>query len=96
MIHLDPAPLVLDGVTVKTGTAGAGGNACNASPIVLALPKGAAPGFDVPIDSCAYLAFAERISGLGAGDLTDGGYLGSACIKLTCEADWATRWNIEW
>ena len=36
-----------------------------------------------------YPAFAERISELGSGDLTATGYLGEACLKFTCEADWA-------
>lgn len=36
-----------------------------------------------------YPAFAERISDLGSGDLTPEGYLGRACLKFTCEADWA-------
>ena len=36
-----------------------------------------------------YAAFAERISDLGSGDLTAEGYLGQACLKYTCEADWA-------
>ncbi len=34
-------------------------------------------------------AFAERISGLGSGTLTADGYLGEACIKETCDEDWA-------
>lgn len=37
----------------------------------------------------SYAGFAERISDLGSGDLTAEGYLGRACLKLTCEADWA-------
>lgn len=37
----------------------------------------------------AYPAFAERISDLGSGDLTPEGYLGQACLKFTCETDWA-------
>ncbi len=36
-----------------------------------------------------YTAFAERISDLGSGDLTATGYLGEACLKFTCDADWA-------
>lgn len=36
-----------------------------------------------------YAAFAERISDLGSGDLTAEGYLGRACLKFTCDADWA-------
>ena len=36
-----------------------------------------------------YDAFAERISDLGSGDLVSGSYLGEACLKFTCEADWA-------
>lgn len=167
VIYLD-APQVLDGLTVLTGAAGAGGNACNAAPFVLALPEGGAPAFYGPIDSCRefslqvqpealvfaseplpsepgevwvwnpatgltealpeefsadtgweamdglagahpveamklapvlqalqaglgadYPAFAERISDLGSGDLTPDGYLGRACLKYTCETDWA-------
>lgn len=54
-----------------------------------------------------YPAFAERISDLGSGDLTAEGYLGQACLKYTCEADWAflylhpasegvfTAWHVE-
>lgn len=55
LIYLDPEPLVVDGTTVVTGAAGAGGNACNAAPIVIALPEGGAPEFWGPVDSCAYL-----------------------------------------
>lgn len=36
-----------------------------------------------------YPAFAERISDLGSGDLTPEGYRGEACLKFTCEADFA-------
>lgn len=36
-----------------------------------------------------YPIFAERISDLGSGDLTAEGYLGRACIKVTCDTDWA-------
>lgn len=36
-----------------------------------------------------YPVFAERISDLGSGDLTAEGYLGGACLKLTCDEDWA-------
>lgn len=36
-----------------------------------------------------YQTFAERISELGSGDLTAEGYLGQACIKFTCDTDWA-------
>jgi hypothetical protein len=170
-IYLDPELLTVGGVTVITGSAGAGGNACNAAPFVLAFPEGGAPEFHGPVDSCAYLpitdvqpeaitwsaepvpstpgevwiwgpqdglvkvspevfaptdgagweafdaladvhpadamrrvpvfealqaglgedypVFADRISELGAGNLTAEGYLGSACLKFTCEADWA-------
>lgn len=34
-------------------------------------------------------AFAERISGLGSGALTQDGYLGEACLKSDCATDWA-------
>lgn len=168
VIYLDPEPQVIGGVTVVTGAAGAGGNACNPAPFVLALPDDAPPEFWGPLDSCAYFtpraegdrvvfasdpvpgaqgeswiwnraggfvpgstkgfaatkgwegldglagahpvealaiapvlealqaglgadypAFAERISELGSGDLTPGGYRGEACLKFTCEADFA-------
>ncbi|MGL4235499.1 hypothetical protein [Tabrizicola sp.] len=176
VIYIDPEPQVVAGVTVLTGAAGAGGNACNAAPFVLALPESGAPKFWGPIDSCTYLVpdaqnsrvlfvsesssnvsgrirpdevwmwtpsdgfttplgsadvgstaapgwegleglagahpvealkitplmealqagfgedyarFAERISDLGSGDLTEKGYLGQACLKFTCEEDWA-------
>lgn len=36
-----------------------------------------------------YPVFAERISDLGSGDLTAEGYLGQACLKFTCQTDWA-------
>ncbi len=39
--------------------------------------------------SADYPVFAERISDLGSGDLTPEGYLGRACLKFTCDADWA-------
>ncbi len=176
VIYLDPEPLLVGGVTVVTGSAGAGGNACNAAPFVLALPDSGAPEFYGPINTCTYLVpetqverllfiseassndsgrirpdevwtwtpdagfspafgamdigsspapgweafdelkgahpvdalaitpvlealqaglgpdysvFAERISDLGSGDLTAEGYLGQACIKFTCDADFA-------
>lgn len=170
VIYLDEATQTLGGMTVVTGVAGPGGNACGAAPFVLALPEGAAPALYGPLDSCReftlqvqpealvfsteplpsepgevwvwnpatglteaspeafsvetgagweaiptlagahpvdamklapvlsalqaglgpdYPAFAERISDLGSGDLTPGGYLGQACLKYTCEADWA-------
>lgn len=170
VIYLDEATQTLGGVTVVTGVAGAGGNACGAAPFVLALPEGAAPALYGPVDSCReftlqvqpealvfsteplpsepgevwvwnpatglteaapeefsadtgegwdaipslagahpvdamklapvlqaleaglgadYPTFAERISDLGSGDLTAEGYLGQACLKYTCETDWA-------
>jgi hypothetical protein len=167
VIYLD-APVQVAGMTVLTGVAGAGGNACGAAPFVLALPDGAAPALYGPLDSCRefavqvqpealvfateplpsepgevwvwnpvtgltealpedftadagweavpglaqahpveamklapvlqalqvglgeeYPVFAERISDLGSGDLTPEGYLGRACLKFTCDADWA-------
>lgn len=167
VIYLD-APVQVAGMTVLTGVAGAGGNACGAAPFVLALPDGAAPALYGPLDSCRefavqvqpealvfateplpsepgevwvwnpvsgltealpadftadvgweavpglaqahpveamklapvlqalqaglgqdYPVFAERISDLGSGDLTPEGYLGQACLKYTCDADWA-------
>jgi hypothetical protein len=169
VIYLDEATQSIRGLTVVTGVAGSGGNACGAAPFVLALQEGAAPAFYGPLDSCReftlqvqpealvfsteplpsepgevwvwnpvtgmtealpeefgsdgagweavpglaqahpveamklapvlsalqaglgadYAAFAERISDLGSGDLTAEGYLGQACLKFTCEADWA-------
>lgn len=170
VIYLDEATQTLGGVTVVTGVAGSGGNACGAAPFVLALPEGAAPALYGPLDSCReftlqvqpealvfsteplpsepgevwvwnpatglteaspeefsadtgagweaiptlagahpvdamklapvlsalqaglgpdYPVYAERISDLGSGDLTPEGYLGQACLKYTCEADWA-------
>jgi hypothetical protein len=170
VIFLDGEAVMVGGVPVVTGVAGAGGNACGASPFVLALAEGATPELYGPIESCReftldlrpdalllsteplpsepgevwvwnpvtgltealpeefsaetgrswetlpslagahpveamqlapvlqvlqtglgadYPVFAERISDLGSGDLVPGGYLGRACLKLTCDADWA-------
>lgn len=170
VIFLDEATQTIGGVTVVTGVAGSGGNACGAAPFVLALPEGSAPQLYGPVDSCReftmqvqpdalvfateplpsipgeiwvwspetgltaaspeefssvadlgweavptlagahpvdamklapvlaalqsglaadYPVFAERISDLGSGDLTAEGYLGQACLKYTCEDDWA-------
>ena len=170
VIYLDEVPQTISGLTVITGAAGPGGNACGAAPFVLALAEGAAPAFYGPLDSCReftlqvqpealvfateplpsepgevwvwnpvsgltealpeefsadsgagweavptlaqahpvdamklapvlaalqgglgadYPVFAERISDLGSGDLTPEGYLGQACLKITCDADWA-------
>jgi hypothetical protein len=170
VIYLDPDLQVVGGVTLVTGSAGSGGNACGAAPFVLALPEGSAPQLYGPVDSCRefqlqvqpealvftteplpavpgevwvwtpvsgltegvaqefaadqdlgwealdslagahpadamqlapvlaalqaglgadYAVFAERISDLGSGDLVESGYLGRACLKFTCEADWA-------
>ncbi|MES2914779.1 MAG: hypothetical protein V4753_06635 [Pseudomonadota bacterium] len=170
VIFLDEGQQTLAGVTVLTGVAGPGGNACGGAPFVLALSEGVAPAFYGPIDSCRefalqvqpealvfsteplpsepgevwvwnpvtgltealpeefaadpglgwealpslagahpadamklapvlaalqeglgpdYPVFAERISDLGSGDLTGTGYLGEACLKLTCQDDWA-------
>ncbi|HMS94099.1 MAG TPA: hypothetical protein PKA03_02560 [Tabrizicola sp.] len=50
------------------------------APVLQALEAGLGPD---------YPAFAERISDLGSGDLTTSGYLGQACIKFTCDEDWA-------
>jgi hypothetical protein len=168
VIFLDDAVQQVVGVTVLTGVAGSGGNACGAAPFVLALAEESAPALYGPLDSCRefslqvqpealvfsteplpsepgevwvwnpvtgmtealpeefaatagweafpslagahpvdamtlapvlgalqaglgadYPAFAERISDLGSGDLTAEGYLGRACLKFTCDADWA-------
>ena len=50
------------------------------APVLAALQAGLGPDF---------ATFAERMSGLGSGDLTPTGYLGQACLKLTCESDFA-------
>jgi hypothetical protein len=168
VIYLDEAVQQVAGVTVVTGVAGSGGNACGAAPFVLALADGTAPALYGPLDGCRefalqvqpealvfstdplpsepgevwvwnpvtgmtealleefaatagwealpglagahpvdamalapvlgalqaglgadYPVFAERISDLGSGDLTAEGYLGRACLKFTCDADWA-------
>lgn len=59
LILLDAIPLAVGGITVVTGVAGAGGNACNAAPFVLALPEGGVPELYGPIDSCANLAVVD-------------------------------------
>lgn len=168
VIYLDEAVQEFGAMTVVTGVAGSGGNACGAAPFVLALAEGTAPALYGPLDSCRefslqvqpealvfsteplpsepgevwvwnpvtgmtealpeefaategweafpslaaahpvdamklapvlsalqaglgadYPVFAERISDLGSGDLTAEGYLGQACIKFTCDMDWA-------
>lgn len=55
-------------------------DAMKLAPVLAALQGGL--GADYPV-------FAERISDLGSGELTPEGYLGQACLKYTCEADWA-------
>jgi hypothetical protein len=55
-------------------------DAMQLAPVLQALQAGL--GADYPV-------FAERISDLGSGDLVAGGYLGRACLKVTCEADFA-------
>ncbi len=55
-------------------------DAMKLAPVLAALQGGL--GDDYPV-------FAERISDLGSGDLTAEGYLGQACLKFTCDADWA-------
>lgn len=55
-------------------------DAMKLAPVLAALRTGL--GADYPV-------FAERISDLGSGDLTAEGYLGQACLKYTCETDWA-------
>lgn len=55
-------------------------DAMRVEPVLFALQAGL--GADYP-------AFAERISELGSGDLVPGGYLGRACLKFTCDEDWA-------
>lgn len=57
LILLDGAVEVA-GETVVTGIAGAGGNACNATPIVVSLRDGA-PRLDGPVDSCSW--FERRV-----------------------------------
>ena len=51
-IYLDEATQTVAGITVVTGVAGTGGNACGAAPFVLALPEGDAPALFGPLDSC--------------------------------------------
>jgi hypothetical protein len=170
VVYLDEATQAMGGLTLVTGVAGAGGNACGATPFVLALQAGAVPALYGPIEGCRemtlqvlpdallfateplpsepgeawlwtpdagfalagpeeftadagegweavpglagahpvealklapvlaavqaglgaeYPVFAERISELGSGDLTPEGYLGQACLKYTCDTDWA-------
>lgn len=55
-------------------------DAMKLAPVLQALQAGL--GADYPV-------FAERISDLGSGDLTPEGYLGRACLKFTCDTDWA-------
>lgn len=52
VIYLDEAVQTLAGVTVITGVAGSGGNACGAAPFVLALPEETGPALYRPLDSC--------------------------------------------
>jgi hypothetical protein len=40
----------------------------------------------------AWAEFAERITGLGSGDLLPGGYRGEACLKPVCASDFAVLW----
>ena len=54
VIYLDEAAQTLGGVTVVTGVAGSGGNACGAAPFVLALPESAAP-----VPSASRVAFSK-------------------------------------
>jgi hypothetical protein len=168
VIFLDEAAQALGGLSVLTGIAGSGGNACGAAPFVLALPEGGKAGLYGPLEGCRefalevrpdalvfsteplpsepgevwtwtpaegfvqgppvafggtsgwdafdslagqhpvealkltpvlealqaglgpdYAAFAERISDLGSGDRTATGYLGQACLKYSCDEDWA-------
>lgn len=168
VITLDPDVLVVDGVSLITGTSGAGGNSCNAAPFVLTLPDEGPAEIWGPVESCAHLLpeidgarlvftsdavpgaagetwvwtpdagfasgpavgfaatadwaaldgmagahpadvltiapvlaalkaglgadypiFADRISEVGSGDLTDAAYLGRACLKFACDTDWA-------
>jgi hypothetical protein len=55
-------------------------DAMKLAPVLSALETGL--GADYPV-------FAERISDLGSGDLMVEGYLGRACLKFTCDEDWA-------
>ena len=52
VIYLDETLQQIGGMTVVTGAAGSGGNACGAAPFVLALSEGAAPALYGPLDSC--------------------------------------------
>lgn len=64
VIFLDPEPWDLGGLTVVTGVAGSGGNACNAPPFVISFPAGKIPEFYGPVDSCAYLLPAVEAEAL--------------------------------
>lgn len=59
-ISLD-APVVVDGVTVVTGTASNGGNICAGDLFVLTLPQGSPPRLDQPPDACA--EFTKKVDG---------------------------------
>lgn len=50
-------------------------------PVYTALTEG--------LGETGFRAFAERITELGSGDLTADGYLGRACLKVSCDTDWA-------
>lgn len=170
LIMLDEIPLIVGGVTVLTGVAGAGGNACGAAPMVVQFAQEAGAEVFGPIDSCNefevsvgvdqityrstaspavpgetwiwrpmsgfergppvpfdvdpalswdnlaalenrhpadalrligvmdglkaglgenWPLFTERMSGIGSGDIVEGGYLGRVCIKFTCDTDYA-------
>lgn len=168
VIFLDEAAQAMGDLTVLTGVAGSGGNACGAAPFVLALPEGGKAGLYGPLEGCRefalevrpdalvfsteplpsepgevwtwtpaegfvqgppvafsgslgweafdslagqhpvealkltpvlealqaglgpdYAAFAGRISDLGSGDRTATGYLGQACLKYSCDENWA-------
>lgn len=54
VIALDPQATEVAGQTVVTGTAGSGGNACNAQPFVLSWKDGK-PRVDGPVDGCLWL-----------------------------------------
>lgn len=58
LVLLDQA-LELGGVSLVTGVAGAGGNACNATPFVVWLQEGL-PQIAGPIDSCSYFETEVR------------------------------------
>lgn len=63
-VFLDEAVQDFGGLSVLTGIAGAGGNACGAAPFVLELPERAAPVLHGPLDSCREFALEVQEAAL--------------------------------